>query len=59
MSSDEELIALFCAQLSLARALTAAYPGRVVVLRCHCRDSLMLYWVARGEIAHVSQLAWN
>ena len=46
---------------ALARLMgaTAADPGLTRILRVGCRDSDLVYWVARGRVPHTCVLSHN
>ena len=59
MPDDRDQLETFHQRIHLAVSVTAAYPRRLVVLHCRCRDSVLLAYVARGAVRHVSFMTWN
>jgi len=49
----------FDARVRLAALVTIAYPGRLMVVRCLCHDSVVTTWVCRGAVRHVVLSSWN
>jgi hypothetical protein len=58
MSRDDD-IETFVGRLNLAAIMTAMYPGRLVVVRCLCKDRVVTAWVSRGATRHVVHSSWN
>jgi hypothetical protein len=58
MGRDDDL-GTFAARMSLAAVMTALFPGRLVVVRCLCRDSIVTAWVSGGAARHVVLNSWN
>lgn len=51
--------ATFDQRIHLAAVMTAMYPGRLVVVRCLCRDSVVTAWISGGAVKHVVLSSWN
>jgi len=49
----------FHEKVHLGMVLTAALPGRLMVLRCLCRDSVVMVYVAYGHVVATTLQSWN
>lgn len=55
---DRAALAILHARIHIAAHLTAR-SDRTAILRCQCRDSTVMVWVARGAVQHTSLLGYN
>lgn len=49
----------FHQKVHLSMVVTAVLPGRLAVLRRLCRDSVVVVYVAGGEVVGTALQSWN
>jgi len=55
----EDDLDAFHQKVHLSMAVTAVFPGKLAIMRCLCRDSLVMVYVAHGQVLDATMQSWN